>query len=1005
VPGYFGSPAAGFSLVRDARYPEWRPAQRGAFGALLAHWSIHHRKPALVAIPTGSGKTAIAIGAAHLAQAHRVLVVVPSTQLRQQMVEAFSSEEVLRRCGALTGNVTPRVHEITGRVESWDTLAEYDVVVGLPQSISPSHYDENAQPPSDLFDLVLVDEAHHAPARTWRSILEHFDAARKLLLTATPRRTDGKRVPGDLIFHFPLRTAIAGGYYRVVEARVVNPGAPGGRDECDLAIRDAVVAEFNKPEHRTSTLLIRAGTRERVAFLVELYREVGIEVQALTSNLSDAVQIQIYAGLRDGTIRAVAVVGMLSEGFDLPRLRLAAYHDKHKSVASTIQLIGRLVRTAPEFPQPSVLVTANDADVYPALKGVLWDLYQEDAEWSELLPGIIDNEVLEDLADRAFSQQLGAPPAQLSLEGLRPLIRATVYEVADPNWQPTFKDGDLPAALQRGTNVRGEQIFYSTLTPSRQTLLLVTQKTVSPRWHAESGLDTSEFNLHLVTFVSARTAGARSLLLVNSGDGNVVRAIFEAIGTSMDDLRSADPQRLQRAFDTLPRLSVSNVGVRNTYGGGRGTASYKMFAGSGVDQGMRESDTAQSALGHAMAQVSEGPGQAAYNTGVAVEKSKVWESRYVPLRTYDEVLVAFADRYWSTLAVVNPLLPSVARGSRLNRFPSVPVAVVELHPVLLSAEWTLSDGFPVSRLDLRYVAHGSGDSQVCFVAVRPDTGVTIWAGRVGLFGDVHDDSDGVQLRRGGARSTLSEVLSTAPPALRFLDGHTVIGATIYSPPIVSTDLSRWVPAFVDWSSTNIMKETDASASTAGNGESVHETLRKHLAGRPSMARRRWILENDGSGELADLIVLELMPTREVLVELWHAKPSSGEKPSVRVTDMQVVVAQAIKSRRWLTDRGVFAEMGARLTGQRSPRLKIIEGSERLLRVLLGVDRRHPAWAIANGPYQPRGTVVIAQPGLRWSQLRAEVAVNDLSAIQIRDLLAVFDDALGALGTAEIVCSP
>jgi hypothetical protein len=121
--------------------------------------------------------------------------------------------------------------------------------------------------------------------------------------------------------------------------------------------------------------------------------------------------------------------------------------------------------------------------------------------------------------------------------------------------------------------------------------------------------------------------------------------------------------------------------------------------------------------------------------------------------------------------------------------------------------------------------------------------------------------------------------------------------------------------------------------------------------------------------------------------------------------MQVVVAQAIKSRRWLTDRGVFAEMGARLIGTRSPRLKVVEGRERLLRVLLGEDRRHPGWALANGPFQPRGTVVIAQPGLKWSQLEAEVAAHDLSAIQIRDLLAVFDDALGGLGESKVVCSP
>ncbi len=942
-----------------------------------------------------------------MAGARRTLVVVPSTQLRNQTVGAFQNQDVLRRIGALAGKGDPRVFEVKGRLTSWRDCESADVVVALPHSISPEHYDDDSKPPADLFDCVIVDEAHHAPARTWRAILDHFDDARKVLLTATPRRRDGKRVPGALVFHYPLRAAMSDGYYKKVEARLLSASANAQRRECDELIRDKIRSEFNRPEHRSSTLLVRAGSRSRATELVKLYAEVGIELIALTSDLGEVRRTEIVDGLKDGRIRAVAVVGMLGEGFDLPRLRLAAYHDKHKSVASTIQLIGRLVRSHSDFPQPSVLVTVMDAEVYPGLKGALWSLYQEDADWSSLLPGVIDDEVAADIADKCFAELLASPPAELSLENLRPLVRSTVFEVVD-GWVPTFVDGDVPAGLVRGDAIRGQQVLYSTVTPDNRTLLVVTQGVRSPRWNLDSGLDAPEYALHLITYLPFAGSLRRALVLANTSDGAIMTTIKETLNATVEHLRTADPERLQRAFDILPRLSVSNVGVRNTYGGGRGSASYKMFAGSGVDHGMREADTAQAAIGHAMAQVSEGPGNGAYNTGFAVEKAKFWESRYVSLREYNGALMDFADRYWSSTEIIAPLLPAVARGVRLENFPEAPVAAIEMNPWLLASEWTVSNGFPIDRLDLQRVATEDSRQHLQFNLVRPDTAENIWTGYLDTQGGVTDTSSPVFVSRGHqSPRSIAHLLSSMPPTVYFLNGQSVSGATLYMPPSVQRDLTRWAPTLFDWSTTNIEKETDRSANTAGAGESIHQTLRTYLTTRPTKALRRWVLENDGSGELADLIVLELNGTYEVSLELWHAKPASGAKPSVRVSDMQVVTAQAIKSRRWLTDRGIWKEMADRYSRAKSPVLKLIAGSDReaLLRVILGVVGHHPAWSMTNRAIQLRGTIVIAQPGLSWTKLQNKLEREDLSATQIRDLLAVFDDALGSLGDSALVCSP
>jgi superfamily II DNA or RNA helicase len=67
------------------------------------------------------------------------------------------------------------------------------------------------EPPADLFDLVLVDEAHHAPPRTWRRLL--LDSAKQVLFTATPFRRDDKEIEGRFVFNDDLRRARLDGVF------------------------------------------------------------------------------------------------------------------------------------------------------------------------------------------------------------------------------------------------------------------------------------------------------------------------------------------------------------------------------------------------------------------------------------------------------------------------------------------------------------------------------------------------------------------------------------------------------------------------------------------------------------------------------------------------------------------------------------------------------------------------------------------------------------------------
>jgi hypothetical protein len=459
--------------------------------------------------------------------------------------------------------------------------------------------------------------------------------------------------------------------------------------------------------------------------------------------------------LRSGQCKAIAVVGMLIEGFDLPSLRIVAYHDKHKSLPTTTQLIGRLARVDRRFPQPSVLVTARDVDVFPELRGVVRELYQEDADWAVVLPGIIDDEIAETIADREYVKGFAAAPPELSIEAIHPLRRSLVLEIAgDPEVFTTFDTGTMPAALQAGQLLRGATIIYSDLNNSAGTAVVVTMKVARPRWHNDAGLDAPNYDLHLVSYRRSTQTNLPSLVFVNSGDGGVVRELLKHFRLESVS-RAADPTRLQEAFDSLERLSVSSIGVRNNFLG-RGTASYRMFAGSGVDRGLRESDTNLACLGHAMIQVPDSDG--AFTAGVSTGKGKYWETRYAPLRGYDSFITDLADRYWFPPAAPSgQLLPQVSRGRRLLQWPASTPVAAEVDFALIGRGWIVEGYGPIEVLDLRAREPSSGGSaeQLALQLVAPDPQGerVIWEGHQDVVGQVvtHRTAD-LNVRHGFANS-------------------------------------------------------------------------------------------------------------------------------------------------------------------------------------------------------------------------------------------------------------
>lgn len=69
--------------------------------------------------------------------------------------------------------------------------------------------------PSDYFDMIIIDEAHHSTAPTWEKTLEYFSSTKVIKLTWTPFRSDGEVIEGKYVYKYPLSKAMAKGIYKI----------------------------------------------------------------------------------------------------------------------------------------------------------------------------------------------------------------------------------------------------------------------------------------------------------------------------------------------------------------------------------------------------------------------------------------------------------------------------------------------------------------------------------------------------------------------------------------------------------------------------------------------------------------------------------------------------------------------------------------------------------------------------------------------------------------------
>lgn len=102
--------------------------------------------------------------------------------------------------------------------------------------------------------------------------------------------------------------------------------------------------------------------------------------------------------------RIIICVDMLGEGFDLPELKIAGLHDPHRSVAVTIQFVGRFTRQDPRLGDATVIANTGPDDMDRSLA----KLYAEDADWNVLVETLSTAKIERQIRSEMFKGFVGS---------------------------------------------------------------------------------------------------------------------------------------------------------------------------------------------------------------------------------------------------------------------------------------------------------------------------------------------------------------------------------------------------------------------------------------------------------------------------------------------------------------------------------------------------------------------------------------------------------------------
>jgi superfamily II DNA or RNA helicase len=888
-----------------------RSPQIGAVHATHAHWATSH-STATVVMPTGTGKTDTMLSILVSYQCAKVAVVVPTDALRQQISTKFQNLGILKdpRSRVLASTALFPIVATLRHVPK--TVAEVDQIFGsanvtvMTSSIAGACSETVRRRIAHHCNFLFVDEAHHSEAPSWKRFKEAFANRTILQFTATPFREDGQPLDGKIIFKYPLKQAQDEGYFQPIRFTPViefNPLL------VDSAIASKAVEQLQADWDKGHIVMARVDSVERARQVAQVYAQYPqySPIELHTGIASRRERDERRARVVRGESRIVICVDMLGEGFDLPELKIAAFHDIRKSLAVTLQLAGRFTRVREDLGHATFI--ANTADV--VVQEELRKLYARDPDWNLLIPELSERAIGNELSLQEFLEGFTPLAEEIPLRLVRPAMSTVVYRTQCEAWNPAnFREG-IP-------NFAGCSQVYHSINENEHTLIVVTARRTALDWTEIESLYSWAWDLYVVHWDPVQ-----NLAFVNgSSNSGQYRSLVVAV--CGEGCALINGQAVFRTFSGINRVRFQNIGLTEQLGR---HVRYTGRMGSDVEPVLGEAqrrNTTKSVL------AGSGFEDGDKVTIGASKKGRIWSHKRCTIDQLTEWARHVGSKLLDESVDPDQLLSGTLKVRVVATRPPLRPIMVDWPEELYRDQeglWYLTIGerdYSLSEVELELV--DPADNGPLRFAISTFDGLQaelqLVLTNVGGVKDFRVDAIGdVPASIGRGQNIMKQpahlFFFDSPPIFWFTDGSSLEGnhhVELRSDrePYDRNKIDEW-----DWDGVDIRVE---SQGTQRRAEAIQaKVIRQILIGDDDL-----VFDDDGKGEAADIVTVKVVggfeaPTR-LDIGFYHCKYAHGAEPGARLEDLYELCGQAQKCVTWMSSPEKQRDLFTHLLRRNSLRL-------------------------------------------------------------------------------------
>lgn len=859
-----------------------RTPQKGALYSLKSHFTMSNDEATIV-MPTGTGKTETMLVYIVSECLNKVLIIVPSSLLREQTYGKCKTMGLIKKFGILNENaILPNVAILKHIPSSKEILEEIllksNIIVttiNIVSKFEESYIDLLKKYCTD----IIIDEAHHIAANSWNEFKHNMKNKKIVQFTATPFRNDNKKMDGKIIYNYPLNLAQKEGYFTKIN---FNPVMEYDLKKSDLSVAKKAVEILRRDlaEGYKHILLVRAGNQDRAAKLFDdIYNKHYSEFNPvlIISKNSKKINFNNLEKLKNFESKIVVCVDMFGEGIDIPNLKIAAIHDKYKSLPITLQFVGRFARVNEEkIGEASLIANIMQDEVNEEIR----TLYSQDSNWDFIISDLSKTAIEKEVSFQEFMNGFDKKQlSNISIKQLMPKVSMVAYRTKIKNWN-----------LDQWKKIFNEDKSVISVHDDDNLFVIIEAIETNLGWSSNKVITNKSLELHVVYWNKERET-----VFINSSNKSAPKEIAEKIFDTTDIIKG---DIVFRPLYGIKRLMMASVGLRTRL---NGPIRYKMFTGVDIADAISQAEAGQAIKSNIFGTGFNGNGRVSIGCSY---KGTIW-SKWVETIDFwklwcDDIIQKIDDETINTTDILKSALVPEIINSRPKLIPisiefpieleldnynkySLQIGILEYD--ISDVEIKIADGLNVNdtlKFDLITLDENSYRFELLF--------------KNNDYQFINKSGKKIELYKNGSPlDKLEKYFYEYPPLIYFENQSSLEGNLI-------TKLHDKIPECfdksniikIDWKGVDIRKESQTK-------DKIKDSIQFKVIDLLKQTNKYNIIFNDdGAGEIADIITIQ-ETDNNVNIEFYHCKYSKESKPGRRIDDLYEVCGQCQKSIKWKSD--------------------------------------------------------------------------------------------------------